>query len=258
MGWRSDNSHFLDGRVVAAASLVEDLRYGTKFGRNQDVDAAEDIWPLGGDYTGQPITAGGQVLGVEENFEIISTSANDAAAGTGARTVGFTYLDDAGDWQEGSVTLNGTTGVDTGVSGVRCFRAKCTSFGSGATNAGDITIRHITTTSNIFVDIAAGVGQSELAAMTVPAGHIGVFFDLEAKIDGSNGAIVDVAFRVRENGVGGYLRQNIIRGREAAQGPTDSGLIRLPALSDIKMRVESTSAANMDVAGQFNFAILRQ
>ena len=103
-----------------------------KFGSNSDVDGAEDIWEGGGDYTGFPTAAA-------ENFEILSSSADDTSAGTGARTVRIWYYND--DYENVlmrqeiilmvDVTLNGTAGVDSGVSGMRIWRAKVLTSGSG-------------------------------------------------------------------------------------------------------------------------------
>lgn len=73
---------------------------------------------------------------------IASASANDTAAGTGARTVQIIYLDStgAGPFTE-TLTLNGTTGVNT-VSTNICYieEIKVLTVGSGGSNAGIITL----------------------------------------------------------------------------------------------------------------------
>jgi hypothetical protein len=56
----------------------------------------------------QPATA----FAVANELQVVSTSAADTAAGTGARTLGFKYLDDSLVEQSGSVTMNGLTPVD--------------------------------------------------------------------------------------------------------------------------------------------------
>ena len=73
---------------------------------------------------------------------VASASANDAAAGTGARTVKITYLDQtgAGPYTE-TVTLNGTTGVNTAASDI-CFieKLEVITVGSTGSNVGIITL----------------------------------------------------------------------------------------------------------------------
>ena len=73
---------------------------------------------------------------------LISSSANDSSAGTGARQVRITYLDQtgAGPFTE-TVTLNGTTAVNTVNTNI-CFieRMDVVSVGSGGFNAGTISL----------------------------------------------------------------------------------------------------------------------
>lgn len=77
---------------------------------------------------------------------IASASANDTAAGTGARQVKITYLDQtgAGPYTE-TVTLNGTSYVNTTAVNI-CYieRMEVVSVGSGGSNAGIITLKAAT------------------------------------------------------------------------------------------------------------------
>jgi hypothetical protein len=74
---------------------------------------------------------------------IVSTSANDTAAGTGARTVLITYLDStgAGPFTE-TVTLNGTSAVNT-ISTTICFieKIEVLTVGSTGSNVGILTLK---------------------------------------------------------------------------------------------------------------------
>ena len=73
---------------------------------------------------------------------ISSSSASDTAAGTGARTVEITYYDNslAGLFTV-TLTLNGTTAVNTGVTDIRFIeRIKVKTVGSGGSNVGTITL----------------------------------------------------------------------------------------------------------------------
>lgn len=73
---------------------------------------------------------------------IKSSSANDTAAGTGARTVRITYFDAAmaGPFVE-TITMNGVTGVNT-VSTTMAFieKIEVATVGSGGGNAGTLTL----------------------------------------------------------------------------------------------------------------------
>ncbi len=144
-----------------------------RFGFNSDVDAAEDIWSGGGDYTGFPTTAA-------EIFEVSSSSPNDTAAGTGAQRVRIFYLDDDynmfdsnGTFLFFEVDLNGSTWVDNATTGVRIWAAEVIRSGSSQTNEGDITVRWKTTTTVIFAVISAGISIAQLSNFTVPAGYTG-------------------------------------------------------------------------------------
>ncbi len=259
MPWESlDNQIYVPGRIIASAGFISGMTFGTKFGRNTDVDAAEDVVSMGGDYQGQPVTVDGDVLGVEETFQVLSTDANDTALGSGAREITFECLSAEGDLVQDVLALNGTTPVNSAFSGIRSFRAFISKFGSSGTNEGTVDVRHTPSTSRIFAEILPGAGQSEVAVYTVPKGFVGVFFDAEIKVDGNANAVVDVSFRVRENGQNGYVRKNILRGTSSFQPPPDNAIFSVPELTDVKLRIESVSSANTDVAAQFNFAILKR
>lgn len=85
---------------------------------------------------------------VDGQRSIVSSSANDSSAGTGARQVTIYYLDSTGagpslaqPFYEETITLNGTTAVNTVNSNI-CFIEKIvvTQVGSGGFNAGTITL----------------------------------------------------------------------------------------------------------------------
>ena len=77
---------------------------------------------------------------------IVSSNANDTSAGTGARTVKITYLDQtgAGPYTE-TLTLNGTTPVNTTNTNI-CFieQIDVVTVGSAGSNAGIISLKAAT------------------------------------------------------------------------------------------------------------------
>lgn len=80
--------------------------------------------------------------GTNAQRSIKSSSVNDTAAGTGARSVKITYFDAAmaGPFTE-TITLNGTTGVNTASTTVAFIeKMEVITVGSGGGNAGTITL----------------------------------------------------------------------------------------------------------------------
>lgn len=142
--------------LVSGASRVAAL------GNNPDVDTAavEDVWSGGGTY---PWMTGATSL------EIVSDSANDAAAGTGARTVLVNGLDANYATVAQTVTLDGLTPVALPTQLFRINSALIMSAGSGKVNAGTLTVRNAGGGTTRAV-IPVGYGITRQAVYTVPAG----------------------------------------------------------------------------------------
>jgi len=138
-----------------------------KFGFNPDVDhSLETVWAEGGLYS---------YIETATVLKVSSSSTNDTAAGTGARTVTLSGLD--ADYAEISetVTLNGQTPVNTTNTYIRINRMVVNTAGSGEQNAGVIYAGTGTVTTGVpankYATIAAGDNQSLVALWTVPADH---------------------------------------------------------------------------------------
>lgn len=143
--------------------LVPNLTRITALGNNPDVDTGslpEDIWTGGGAY---PWMTAATAL------EIVSSDANDAAAGTGARTVSISGLDINYVAVTQVVTLNGTTAVAIPSSLFRINSALIMSAGSGKVNAGTLTIRDSGAGTTRAI-IPLGYGITRQSIYTVPAG----------------------------------------------------------------------------------------
>ena len=101
---------------------------------------------------------------------IVSTSANDAAAGTGAQTVKVFGLTS---WTEEEVsetiTMNGVTNVATTNSYVIIHRMRAETWGTAGPNVGVITATAVTD-ATITAQINAGWGQTEMAIYGIPSG----------------------------------------------------------------------------------------
>lgn len=153
--------------IQLSKGLLYKFKPEFKFGYNPAVGTTEEsIWDAGGLYV-YPSAA--------TVMTVSSSSANDTADGTGARTIVIAGLDANYNEASETITLNGQTAVSTTKSYIRMFRARVTSAGSGGTNAGDISIGTGTVTSgvpaNVFARISTGEAQTLMTIYTVPAGY---------------------------------------------------------------------------------------
>lgn len=107
-----------------------------------------------------------------EQMTLVSDSANDAAAGSGARTVKVHYLDAAGNYLHEIVTLNGTTGVNTVATNIRFVQLVTveTAGSFGGKNAGNITLYKLATPATVYARVVAGNNSSLSSARMVPNG----------------------------------------------------------------------------------------
>lgn len=126
-------------------------------------------------------------LATAQQLKVSSSSANDTAAGTGARTVLIQGLDANYLPISETVTLNGLAAVNTvnqylRINGFGVLTANPAVPGGG-TNAGDITLELVAGGSPQGI-IRAGVGVSQQAVFTVPAGTLGVLTAAEFSLAG--------------------------------------------------------------------------
>jgi hypothetical protein len=138
-----------------------------KFGNNADIDGSlETIWSQGGLYA---YPAAATVM------KVSSSSADDDAAGTGARTVTVSGLDANYNEVSETVELDGQTEVLTTTEFIRVNRAFVVTAGSGGTAAGTIYVGTGTVTAGvpatIYAVITLGDNQTTMAVWTVPAGY---------------------------------------------------------------------------------------
>ena len=117
------------------------------------------LWPNGAWVN--PPSAGVQMA-------IVSASASDSAAGTGIRSVEIHYIDANLAEQAETVTMNGTTPVNTVATNIRFIQCMhMASYGSGKAAAGNITA---TNGGNTYSHISAGGVRCESSMRMVPAG----------------------------------------------------------------------------------------
>lgn len=254
MGWGSRLLQKFPEEAAASGLYGTAVSIISKFGQNPDVDGEEDIWGGGGLYTGTP-------TGSAETIEVFSSDANDTAAGTGARTVRLLGLDSNFNEITEDVTLNGTTPVETTQLFTRCPRQYVLTAGSGGTSAGSITMRHSTTTTNVFSVMQAGRNQSTIACYTIPDGHVGLVRRLAFRIHRESGGTAsreaNVDFLLRTEGGVWRAQHTETISNDAPINERLYGGIILPARSDFKAHVYSVTTSNSIMSANFAIGIYK-
>ena len=244
---------FLDvsrGVIVGAKTV-------NKFGRNPDVDTGtvpEDIWDGAG---ATPVWVPPTQARIHD---IASTSANDAAAGTGARTVrvnGLTSWDKPEVSED--VTLNGTSNVATTNAYVIIHRMKCLTFGSGETNAGNITAT-AQSDGSVTAQITAGFGQTLMAIYGIPSVQelyiCQWYMDMNAVAAASNGAGMSLLVNERaDQSDSGFLVKHFLG--LYASGSSHIGHSFIPPFkvagpAIVKAQANTVTANNTDLSAGFD------
>ena len=211
-----------------------------KFGENLDVDGSmETIWDGGGLYT---------YLTNAATVTVTSTDNDDAASGTGARTVTVEGLDANYNQVSETLTVGGSAGS---VEFFRVFRAFVATSGSSGTNEGTISITQDATTlaqiRTVGSPISTGLGQTFMSIYTVPAGYTGYIFDWNvstAKADG------DVFLVKRLSNDGAWRVQDTIHTNSNDVERTYKFPLKIEEKADIEVRALSPTN-NMKCAATF-------
>jgi len=201
-------------------------------------------------------------------LEFVSSSADDTAAGTGAREVTVIGLDLSWNEVTQTVTTNGTTAVALGTNLIRLYRWYVSSSGTYATytagsHAGTLTVRAAGAgdTWSIIPITPFPVSQSQIGAYTIQAGKTAYLLGKHIYTDSSKATDIymfqrcnadDVtapyggAMRIfeREVGVTGQVEVATKSPRGTFVGPCDVGFMG---------KVESSTA---DVSVEFELIVV--
>lgn len=169
--------------MVKGTTWIHRSFYDTVSGTEQTA------WVVGGLYV-YPTTA--------NTLTVVSSSASDTAAGTGARTVTIEGLDANYDVISETITMNGTTNVITTKTYLRLYRATVLTAGSNETNVGDITVTH-NGIANPLGRITANSGQTQISVYTIARGKTGYLTQLD--LTSSKNTDGHATIRTRLNGV---------------------------------------------------------
>jgi hypothetical protein len=176
-----------------------------QFGINATVGTSnETVWIGSNTYT---FPAAASVL------KVSSSSASDAAAGTGARTVQIQGLNAAYEAVVETVILNGQTEVNTTNSYLRVNKMIVLTAGSGGTSVGNIYAGTGTVTAGVPAVVVNQTGvlanETESGFYTVPAGYT-AFINMWTMSSGNTTADEWTRFTLRirpEGGVFGIKAQ---------------------------------------------------
>lgn len=249
----TQNGRFEPFELQAARGQITGHKTLFKFGANSDINGTEEtIWSQGGLYA-YPAAA--------VQMTVSSSSNDDAAAGTGARTVFVSGLDANYNEASETITLNGQTAVTTTKSYIRMFRAFVVTAGSGGTAAGTIYVGVGTVTAGvpatIYAAIPLGDNQTTMALWTVPAGYTAYMLGGKFSASSNNASHTALGkFFVRP--FGGVFRN-------AADLTLNNGFanynfalpLPIPEKSDIETRAIALSGTNFYVTASFEIVYIK-
>jgi len=231
------NSFGVASNIPIAGGFVDGYSAIHKFGRNPNVgNVPETIWMYGGIYQYLDV-------GSDSTVYAYSASTDDGPGNDGARTVTVQGLDNDFNPIEETITVNGAAST---ASFLRVYRAFVATAGVLAANDGDVIISTAAAGGGtVLADIGVigsgtttGLGQTQLALYTIPAGKTGYLTTWNVGVSPMNNSVT-VTLKSRELGggangpfrsrdimdiVGGYTTQNY------------SIPIRFPEKTDIEVR----------------------
>lgn len=239
--------------LAAFTGGLQGISVANVIGINTDIDTAtvpQGILIQGGLYS-WPAAA--------ESWEIVSSSASDAATGTGARTIRLDVLD--GNYVPFSLTvaLNGTTPVAVPGSWLRVNDMRITgAVGSAESNVGVITLR-VTGAGATRAQMAATKGRAQQAIYTVPAGLTA--FASHAKVGIINSqAQSDATIELQTRSPGsGWIVRNTAQVSSAGNVSDVSDPPLFPPItekSDLRFRVTAVSSNNTAVTATLQLILV--
>ena len=209
------------GIIIDVNNLAEGSIHVHRAGYNPTLQngAEELVWGHSSDDQYYSATAA--------THNLVSSSASDTAV-----QVYIQGLDSSWNLQSETVTLNGTTAVNTTKQYIRVLQ---TIVVDGHEPVGNITIKDST---NVVAYIAIGFGRGLKGAYTIPAGYTGYL--LKGSMSAGKGGDCMVKMKIRQFGgtwVTGHVAQ-AYQGQYTYDFPVP---LVVPEKSDIKVTATSTS-----------------
>lgn len=234
--------HLTEQNINIARGLIRGATVIHKFGRNPSVGGTpETIWMYGGTYT---------YLTSASTVYVSGADAQDSAAGTGARTVTVQGLDANYNEIEETLTVDGAVSTQ---SFLRVHRAFVASAGSLQTNKGNVLVSTgaggggtvLADIGTVGTGVTFGLGQTNLALYTIPAGKTGYLTNWNVGVGAYNDAVTATLY-TRETGNGLIFRTRDVMD---VPGGLHQRIYQVPfALiekTDIEVRAIATTGTNM-------------
>lgn len=172
-----------------------------------------------------------------ESFELISSSASDAAAGTGTRTVDVCFINSSYAIQCNTYTLNGVNAVPVGVLGAKMILwMEASDGGSSQVSVGNISLR-LTGGGATHEYIKAGGNRSLSARFMVPDGYEALIPDWDThSVRQSNDFRLRATVRTLDRSLGTrYIFQDTAFMAADSNGEHTLPFLKYPARAKIKV-----------------------
>ena len=221
------------------------------FGFNPDVDQTEEtVWPSSG-IINHPASA--------TVMKVSSDSANDTAAGTGARTIVISGLDANYNEISETVTLNGQTAVNTTSLFLRINDMYVATAGSGLTSAGNIYVGTGVVTAGVpatLYDLMyVGYNKRTTGHYTIPAGYTGYMVAGALSAGQPTGSTQVVGRLVTTNSNSIRLTQAVVTLNNGFANYDFQLPLAIPEKTDIEASVVA-SANNNSVSSTFQICLI--
>lgn len=220
---------FFTSVVFAAPDLSQSgLRHVIVSGFVASGNASDDVWVGDSSYPFQSSA----VLTYAS-----SSSANDAAAGTGCRTALVEGVDSSYNYLSETVTLDGTTSVALTGSYLAINQVKCVTVGSGGVNAGTVLVGAYNTS---LANMPANYGVSQAAVYTVPANKRSSLLSWGFSVGASTTGQAAVQLQIQENGKSWRVLDTATANDSSGKvNPMSGAAIFLPAKAQVRLRILS-------------------
>jgi len=169
------NDYFID----VSKGIVPGHRVMRSLGERDSIQVTaqgEDVW-RGNELSAVPAALGSHTFiprpaDAGEQMTMVSESVNDTSAGSGIQTLDVHYLDASGDEQEETITMDGTSLVDTVATDIRFIQEiHARTVGSNTVAFGNIRIFRKTDNTRVYSMISAGTNISMVPSKMVPRAH---------------------------------------------------------------------------------------
>lgn len=189
-------------------------------------------------------TAYTQISSAPVQVSVKSASASDASAGTGVRTITITYLTTGLVRKTETITMNGTTAVNSvGTDYAFIEKVVSSTAGSGRTNAGIITVFSGTGgTGTALCSIAAGDGRTNFAHHYVTTGKSCYITQITIASNGGSNALIQ--FQLTNNSENDILEPIMPSFRSATQQANFTAVFNPP----IKVPESDITNGNLIIA----------